>query len=117
MEPEPGASAPAMPELSLSAPAPAASVEAMSAVLEAFLARFEATSSQKGGNKHPLPVPASGDGSDTEPDPAAAGSGSVMSDVAGLAHSVSEDDFASGSALDKAFCWGSYHSGAGYTKT
>ena len=58
------------------------------------------TSGQKGGKK-PLPAPASGDGSDTEPDPAA-GSGPVMSDVAGLAHTVSEDDSASGSALDKA---------------
>ena len=73
------------------------------------------TSGQKGG-KNPLPASASRDGSDTEPDPAA-DSGSVMSDVAGLAHTVSEDDSASGLALDKVFCWSSYYCGAGYSKT
>ena len=46
MEPAPGVSAPAMPELYFNPPAPAASVEAMSAVLEAFLARFEAAGAQ-----------------------------------------------------------------------
>ena len=55
MEPEQVASTPAMPELTLNAPA--ASVEAMTPVLEAFLARIEATSGQKGGKKHLLPEP------------------------------------------------------------
>ena len=82
MEPEPGASTPAMPELTLNAPA--ASVEAMTAVIEAFLARIEATT-QEGSKKRPLPEPASGDVSDSESGPAiASGSSSVMSDEAGL---------------------------------
>ena len=55
METEPGTSSPHMPELTLDAPPPATSVEAMSAVLESFLARFEAASAQKGGKKRPPP--------------------------------------------------------------
>ena len=53
MEPESGPSFPSMPELTLSAPSPATSVEAVSAVLEALLTRFEAASARMGGIKRP----------------------------------------------------------------
>ena len=103
MEPGPDASSPAMPELTLSAPSPVTSVEAVSAVLESFLSRFEAAGARMGGKKRPLPETVSGDASDADSDQAAVASGSVASEDADLVRMDSGDDSVVESAADKEF--------------
>ena len=53
MESDPDALTPAMPQLTPQASTSAVPLEAMTAVLEAFLARVEKAGNQKGGKKRP----------------------------------------------------------------
>lgn len=72
MASEAGASPPDTPVMAAGSSGSAVPLDALSAVLESFISRFEVAYGCKGGKKCPLPPPSSGENSDPDSGPAVA---------------------------------------------